>query len=76
MYAAIAISCAATMIAGFFLFNFAIKWRMNISFASLIGGSICLPVGGFIVSEAVGFFTLAGVLLMIAILFGYDSRGA
>jgi hypothetical protein len=64
------------MIAGFFLCNFAIKWRMNIAFASLVGGSVCLPVGGFIVSEAVGFFTLAGVLLMIALLFGYDSRGS
>ena len=76
MYAFLAISCAAIMIAGFFLCGFAIKWRMNLSFACLIGCAFCVPVGGFMISEAVGFFTLAGVLLMIALLFGYDNRGS
>lgn len=75
MYAIIIPLCITLSAAGFVFCRFAIRWRMNISFALLVGGSTCLSVGGFMISEAVGFFCLAGVLLMIALLFGYDSRG-
>lgn len=46
--------------------------RRKISLATLLLGGMCVCVGGFRVSEAVGFFSSAAVLLLIAFLFGYD----
>jgi hypothetical protein len=46
--------------------------RRKISLSALLVGSLLVSVGGFKVSEAVGFFSSAAVLLLIAFLFGYD----
>lgn len=49
-----------------------IALRRKVSLSALLVGSLFVGVGGFKVSEAVGFFSSAAVLLLIAFLFGYD----
>lgn len=70
------IPCLVLMIIGFLSVNLvAGKWRQNIAFSSLLGGCAFLTLGGFLIAEAIGFLCLSAVLLIIALLFGYDNRG-
>lgn len=46
--------------------------RQKIALSALLAGSFLISAGGFQVSEAVGLFCSAAVLLLIAFLFGYD----
>lgn len=75
MYAIIPAIGILLMIVAFFASRMIIKWRLNFAFSCLIGASFFLSTGGFLISYAVGFFALAAVLFMIALLFGYESRG-
>jgi hypothetical protein len=75
MYAIIGILCVIFFVAGFALCSTAIKWRLNIALGSLLAGCCGLVSACFFISGAVGFFSLSGVLLLIALLLGYDTRG-
>lgn len=67
------IIAAVAVVIGFVLKQDLIeKYRQRLAFAGLLGGCFVLPCAGFRVSEAVGFFSVSVVLLMIAFLFGYD----
>jgi len=51
------------------------RWRANIALSCLFGGCSFLALGGFLINEAIGFLCLSAVLLIIALLFGYDNKG-
>lgn len=75
MYTIIGTIGTLLIISAFLFSNRVIRWRANIAFSALVGASFFLTAGGFLISQPVGFFALAAVLLMIALLFGYESRG-
>lgn len=73
MVLAIIASAVILVIIGFSLERFiSTSIRSKVALSSLLVGSFLISVGGFKVSEAVGFFSSAAVLLLIAFLFGYD----
>ena len=70
IYAAI---CGLLMVLGFAVKPELIgKWRGRISLSALFGGCSFLTCAGFSYSGAIGFLCLSAVLLMVALLFGYD----
>lgn len=73
MTLAILLSSTILIIVSFMFDRYVVQsLRSKISLSSLLVGSLLIGVGGFQVSEAVGFFCSAAVLLLIAFLFGYD----
>ena len=73
MTLAIILSSIMLIILSFTLEKYVVEsFRSKISLGSLMVASLLMSVGGFQISEAVGFFCSAAVLLLIAFLFGYD----
>jgi hypothetical protein len=73
MFPIYATVCAFLMIVGFAIKpELVSKWRARISMSALLGACSFLTAAGFSYSGAIGFFALSAVLLLIALLFGYD----